>query len=110
MPIAPPLRPYWEGAFQRKASPCSAVAVTTQGKPWANVGLNQAFRRALERANLKGLSFHSLRHLFVTEVGQSGAPTMAVKQLAGHAELSTTERYAHMASCHLAATITLFRD
>jgi integrase len=110
VPIAPPLRPYLEAAFQRKTSPWSEVAVTAQGKPWANFGLNQAFQRALERANLKGWSFHSLRHFFVTELCRRGAPTMVVKQLAGHAELSTTERYAYMASCDLTAAIALFRD
>jgi site-specific recombinase XerD len=77
-------------------------------QPWGNFGLNQAFGRALESTKLKGRSFHSLRHFFVTDLCRHGAPTMVVKQLAGHAELSTTERYAHMASCDLTAAISLF--
>jgi site-specific recombinase XerD len=33
---------------------------------------------------------------------------MVVKQLAGHAELSTTQRYAHMVASDLGAAIALF--
>jgi hypothetical protein len=43
------------------------VALTARGKPWGESGLNQAFRRAMERAKLDGWSFHDLRHFFVTE-------------------------------------------
>jgi hypothetical protein len=32
------------------------------GKPWGENGLNQAFKRAMERAERKGWSFHDLRH------------------------------------------------
>jgi site-specific recombinase XerD len=57
---------------------------------------------------LNGWTFHSLRHFFITELCRRGAPTMVVKQLAGHAELSTTQRYAHMVASDLGAAIALF--
>lgn len=48
---------------------------------------------------------HSLRHFFITELCRRGARTMVVKQLAGHADLSTTQRYAHMVGSDLGAAI-----
>ena len=73
--------------------------------------LSQAFTRTLVRANdalivadrvadLDG-SLHCLRHTFCSHLVMGGVDLRTVQVLAGHADLKTTERYAHLAPGHL---------
>jgi integrase len=105
IPIGPRLRATLAAAAPKKASPWAPVALTSLGKPWGEFGLNQAFGRALERAGLSGWSFHDLRHFFVTELFRNGASAAAIQQLAGHADLATTQRYADLDANDLRSAI-----
>jgi len=41
------------------------------------------------------LNWHSLRHTFGTQLGQTGVDPATIKELMGHADLKTTQRYLH---------------
>ncbi len=39
---------------------------------------------------------HILRHTFCSHLAMKGAPARAIQEVAGHADLSTTQRYMHL--------------
>jgi integrase len=39
---------------------------------------------------------HILRHTFCSRLAMAGAPALAIKELAGHQSLATTQRYMHL--------------
>ncbi len=83
------------------------VSKTAKGTPWGEYGLAQAFVRACRRAGLaKTWRLHDLRHFFVTALFRAGVSAPTVQALAGHAHLTTTQRYAHVASVDLRSAIS----
>jgi integrase len=60
------------------------------------------------KAGLSGKGeVHILRHSFCSHLAMRGAPAMAIKELAGHANLSTTQRYMHLSPTEKDSAIRL---
>ena len=65
-------------------------------------------RRLQRRAGLKETGqLHILRHTFCSRLAMAGASTMAIKELAGHQQISTTQRYMHLSPAAKSAAIQL---
>jgi len=56
----------------------------------------KAWRKLREKAGLKGLRFHDLRHHAVTELAESGASEQTILAIAGHVSRRMLERYSHI--------------
>jgi len=64
-----------------------------------------AVREDEEAAQATGV--HVLRHTFCSHLAMRGAPARAIQELAGHADLRTTQRYMHLSPAALDAAIRL---
>ena len=61
---------------------------------------------AARRANVRR-GVHILRHTFCSHLSMRGAPPKAIQELAGHADLTMTQRYMHLSPAALDAAIGL---
>lgn len=57
---------------------------------------DSAWRSACRFAGIKNFHFHDLRHTFCSNLILSGSDLKEVKDMIGHRELSTTDRYSHL--------------
>ena len=53
---------------------------------------------------------HILRHTFCSHLAMRGAPARAIQELAGHTDLSMTQRYMHLSPAALDAAIRLLEQ
>ena len=60
-----------------------------------------ALKEVQKRHSLPARSFHSLRHYFLSALVRGGANLEAVRELAGHSKLLTTQRYLHASGADL---------
>jgi len=64
------------------------------GSCWKDV--RGSLKGALERAGLPKIRVHDLRHSFVSNLVMAGVDIRTVKELAGHRDITTTMKYAHL--------------
>ena len=73
------------------------VLCEADGKPITGATIARWMRQATRRAGLAVLEGpHILRHTFCSHLAMRGATVMAVKELAGHRDVSTTMGYMHL--------------
>jgi integrase len=80
-----------------KADDSLVFAHPYTGKPIDRSRLLKRFKAALQRAGVREVRFHDLRHTFGTRMAAQGVPMRALQEMMGHRDFKTTLIYADYA-------------
>jgi integrase len=77
------------------------------GAARSNTNMRAGLKRQAKRAGLRVTGWHVLRHTFCSHLAMHGTVPGAIQKLAGHASISVTEKYMHLARAALVTAIGL---
>ncbi len=94
------------GAAPDDRDDADALLLTVHGRRMTTDDLRKRFDALARRAGLPaGVTPHTMRHTFATDLLDGGADLRSVQEMLGHASLSTTQIYTHLTPERLRSAI-----
>ena len=88
---------HWVNKVRPKNAGYDNVFLSKRGhKPLYPADVRAMLHKYYKRAAIKGASVHTLRHTFCTQHAAAGTNLVVIQRAAGHASLTTTQRYLHL--------------
>lgn len=103
LPLATPAWAALEDHGKVRILGAELVFPSHDGKKPANI--EEAWRAALKRANLKDFKFHDLRHSCASYLAMNGATPGEIAEILGHRTLQMVKRYAHLSEKHVSSVV-----
>jgi integrase len=84
----------------------SLVFPNSKGFRFDKDNIGRMFSNSVKKTNLsEEITFHCLRHTFITSLLRKGISIYLVKELSGHSDIKTTEGYAHLVTEDLRSAV-----
>lgn len=94
----------YELLFRRRRS-TGYVFTDAHGEPFNHRGLSYQMEKVCEKAGLRRITWHVLRHTFASHLAMKGVPLHIVQALLGHSTITMTMRYTHVAPSAMRSAI-----
>lgn len=91
----------------RRRKTTGYVFLDADGHAFDDQRLRLRLARVCQKAGLRKIGWHTLRHTFASHLVMSGATLAEVQKLMGHSTITMTMRYAHLAPSALRSAIDL---
>jgi integrase len=97
LPMTPRVRAILESRWERRGRPLEGwvwPAQTLSGHVEPS-SLKKQHKKALRLAGIRPFVLYSLRHTFLTRLGESGCDAWTLARIAGHSSVAISSRYVH---------------
>jgi len=71
------------------------LGIQSPASPSAGPSSSDGSKQAVDRAEVRPITFHELRHTFCTRMTAAGVPLRTIQHWMGHADAKITQIYAH---------------
>jgi integrase len=97
LPMTPRVRAVLESRWERAGKPVDGWVwpAPTRSGHLEGSSIKKQHSKALKGSNVRPFVLYSLRHTFLTRLGESGCDAWTLARIAGHSSVSMSTRYVH---------------